>query len=338
MAGSAPGSTCSGLIFVVASVNVGIYLLFRDLVLAGVFWHRRVGLGLRGAGDRRLADHVQPGRCSITTAFETTTAITDFSGYLILVVAVLLTLTFLAWGATFDFSRLTQFVNNTGEAGGAFYRRAAHRAGGLPGRPALPGLHDHRLRRLGAHVRGDDRRPAQGAARHPALDLLVARLRPDHGDLLRPGDPGPGGRRQGRRQLLVQPVQQPAGAEAAQGPARDRHRGRQLLLRARRPDLDLAHGVRLRPRRRPARLAHPAPGQPGPSHAGARDLDLRRAVGRGDALLAGLRRPGGRLRHVPLRVLRLPDRRRHRRARARPGPSSARSAWASCRSRSPCSS
>ena len=37
MAGSAPGSTCSGLIFVVASVNVGVYLLFKDLVLAGVF-------------------------------------------------------------------------------------------------------------------------------------------------------------------------------------------------------------------------------------------------------------------------------------------------------------
>ncbi len=49
-----------------------------------------------------------------------TTALTDFSGYLILVVAVVLTLTFLIFGASFDLSRLTTFVNNTGEAGGGY--------------------------------------------------------------------------------------------------------------------------------------------------------------------------------------------------------------------------
>ena len=49
-----------------------------------------------------------------------TTVLTDFSGYLILVVAVVLTLTFLIFGASLDLSRLTTFVNNTGEPGGGY--------------------------------------------------------------------------------------------------------------------------------------------------------------------------------------------------------------------------
>ncbi len=44
--------------------------------------------------------------------------LTDFSGYLIFVVAILLTLSMLIWGASFDLSRLFTFVNNTGEPGG----------------------------------------------------------------------------------------------------------------------------------------------------------------------------------------------------------------------------
>ena len=109
-----------GLIFVVASVNVGTYLLFKDLVVTGVFGADTSGWGLPHqviavsliALSQGLFNHY---------GIRTTTAITDFSGYLILVVAVLLTLTFLAWGATFDLSRLTLFINNTGEAGGSFY-------------------------------------------------------------------------------------------------------------------------------------------------------------------------------------------------------------------------
>ena len=148
-----------GLIFVVASVNVGVYLLFRDLVLAGI-----LGMDVSAWGYQEQVIAVS--LITFTQALfnhygiKTTTAITDFSGYLILVVAVLLTLTFLAWGATWDLSRLTQFINNTGDAGGGVLCRAAHRARGLPGRPALPGLHHHRLRRLGPHLRGDASTPA----------------------------------------------------------------------------------------------------------------------------------------------------------------------------------
>jgi len=109
-----------GLVFVVASVNVGVYLLLKDLVLAGV-----LGMDVSGWGFQEQVIAV----CLIALSqalfnhfgIKTTTAITDFSGYLILVVAVLLTLTFLIWGATWDFSRLTQFVNNTGEPGGGFF-------------------------------------------------------------------------------------------------------------------------------------------------------------------------------------------------------------------------
>ncbi len=109
-----------GLVFVVASVNVGVYLLFKDLVLTGV-------LGMDTSAWGYQEQVIAVSLITLTQALfnhygiKTTTAITDFSGYLILVVAVLLTLTFLFWGATFDFSRLTQFVNNTGEPGGGFY-------------------------------------------------------------------------------------------------------------------------------------------------------------------------------------------------------------------------
>jgi amino acid transporter len=109
-----------GLVFVVASVNVGVYLLFKDLVLVGV-----LGMDVSAWGFQEQVIAVS--LIALTQALfnhfgiKTTTAITDFSGYLILVVAVLLTLTFLIWGATWDFSRLTQFVNNTGEPGGGFF-------------------------------------------------------------------------------------------------------------------------------------------------------------------------------------------------------------------------
>ncbi|CAA2142474.1 amino acid permease [Hyphomicrobium sp. ghe19] len=131
-----------GLIFVVASVNVGVWLLFRDLVLAGVF-HMDVTTwttlstdplpaGMTAdqvAANNNHAYLVQVIAVSLITfcqavcnhfGIKLTTALTDFSGYLILVVAVVLTAMFLIWGASWDFSRVTTFVNNTGEAGGGY--------------------------------------------------------------------------------------------------------------------------------------------------------------------------------------------------------------------------
>ena len=106
-----------GLIFVVASVNFGVYLLLKDLVLTGVFgmdtsawtaWHAS-GFITVFAVTQALFNHF---------GIKLTTMMTDFSGYLIFVVAILLTLSMLIWGAGFDLSRLTTFVNNTGEPGG----------------------------------------------------------------------------------------------------------------------------------------------------------------------------------------------------------------------------
>jgi amino acid transporter len=106
-----------GLIFVVASVNFGVYLLLKDLVLTGVF-----GVDTSAWGALQASAFVSV--FAITQALfnhfgiKVTTMLTDFSGYLIFVVALILTISMLVWGASFDVSRLFAFVNNTGDAGG----------------------------------------------------------------------------------------------------------------------------------------------------------------------------------------------------------------------------
>jgi len=115
-----------GLIFVVASVNFGVFLLFRDLVLAGVF-----GMDVSGWTSTTIGDHgwwVQSIVITLITisqalfnhfGIRTTTMLTDFSGYLILVAAVILTLVMFAYAPSWDLSKLFAFVNNTGEPGGS---------------------------------------------------------------------------------------------------------------------------------------------------------------------------------------------------------------------------
>ena len=107
-----------GLIFVVASVNFGAYLLMKDLLLSGV-------LGVDTSGWTAIHASIFVTIFAVTQALfnhfgiKITTMLTDFSGYLIFVVAIVLTLSMLIWGASFDLSRLTTFVNNTGEIGGS---------------------------------------------------------------------------------------------------------------------------------------------------------------------------------------------------------------------------
>jgi amino acid transporter len=131
-----------GLIFVVASVNVGVWQLFRDLVLAGVF-HVDVGSWTAMATDPLPKDMtldqvtafnnhaywVQVFAVILITGaqalfnhfgIKVTTMLTDFSGYLIFAVAIALIITFFTWGAGHDFSRIFSFVNNTGDAGGGY--------------------------------------------------------------------------------------------------------------------------------------------------------------------------------------------------------------------------
>ena len=103
-----------GLIFVVASVNVGVYTLFRDLVLGPI-----TGMDVSGFGVTQQIVAVV--LITITQALfnhfgiRLTTMLTDFSGYLIFVVSIVLTIVFLVFGAHhFDIAGMFHFDNYTG--------------------------------------------------------------------------------------------------------------------------------------------------------------------------------------------------------------------------------
>ena len=114
-AGQPRGSICLGLIFVTAAVNVGAYLLFTSLILPlfGVdpktltFMHQLLGVTLI-TGSHALFNHL---------GIRVTTALTDFSGYLIFVVSIALTIAMLAGAASLDFARLWTFDNFSGPPG-----------------------------------------------------------------------------------------------------------------------------------------------------------------------------------------------------------------------------
>lgn len=107
-----------GLIFVVASVDVGIYSLFRDLILKQLLGIDTSGWGLSqqliGVGLILLVQGALN-----HYGIRVTTLMTDLSGYLIFIVAILLTLSVLIFSpVALDFSRLFTFTNLTGAAGG----------------------------------------------------------------------------------------------------------------------------------------------------------------------------------------------------------------------------
>eukprot|EP01037_Dinobryon_pediforme_P008198 gene8198-8282_t len=116
-----------GLIFVVASVDVGVYTLFRDMLVGGV-----LGLDTKAwmPADGAVFDKYQTIGVTLIlitqglfnhVGIKLTSLLTDFSGYLIFAVSVLLVAAMLGWGATHDISRIFQFTNNTGDLGGGYY-------------------------------------------------------------------------------------------------------------------------------------------------------------------------------------------------------------------------
>ena len=107
-----------GLVFVVAAVDVGVFTLFQGLV-APVLGVDASAWGFPQQTAAVAAILVSQGLFN-HFGIRLTTRLTDFSGYLILVVAVVLTLTFLVFGAGFDVSRLVRIVNTTGAPGGGF--------------------------------------------------------------------------------------------------------------------------------------------------------------------------------------------------------------------------
>jgi amino acid transporter len=121
------------LIFVIASVDVGVYQLFRGMVLGGIFGVDVSAWAPTPVGFGLSLDPHQSGvvlLIVITQALlnhfgiRLTTLLTDFSGYLIFAAAIALTVTMLVFGATHDFRRILLFTNNTGKPGGAFYPQA----------------------------------------------------------------------------------------------------------------------------------------------------------------------------------------------------------------------
>jgi amino acid transporter len=116
-----------GLLFVVASVNYGVYLLLKDLVLVGIF-----GMDPNSFTGTSLVIWV-----AIITALQAlmnymgirvTTLLTDFSGYLIFAISILIILGLLFGSPVpLDFSRLVTFKNYTGDPG----------AGTWPATPSL---------------------------------------------------------------------------------------------------------------------------------------------------------------------------------------------------------
>jgi amino acid transporter len=114
-----------GLVFVVASVNWGLYNLFRDLFLGQV-----LGMDVTNwvpTGDFSTGWWYQTAFIAGVTVVQAiinhyflrlTTTLTDFSGYLILATAVLLTVSVLAFAPSLNINRLFTFSNFTGAAGG----------------------------------------------------------------------------------------------------------------------------------------------------------------------------------------------------------------------------
>jgi amino acid transporter len=112
-----------GLLFVVASVNVGTYVLFVNGLgpLFGIdpaaltITHQVIGISLITL-TQALFNHL---------GIRATTLLTDFSGYLIFAVAIILTIAMVAFAAgPIDLGRLFTFVNNTGDPGGGVFPEA----------------------------------------------------------------------------------------------------------------------------------------------------------------------------------------------------------------------
>ena len=183
-----------------------------------------------------------------------TTLLTDFSGWLIFAVALLLTVAMLHGAPALEIGRLFTFVDNGGAAGGGVW-------------PAARGLGTMTLLALmwpiytitgfdaSAHTSEETVQAAhnvpKGILRSVYVSGLVGWVMVASFVLAMPDVAE--GARQGAD---VFPVADGAGA-AGRGRARavGRHRGRELPVRARLHDVDVAHDVRVRARRRAARIA-----------------------------------------------------------------------------------
>ena len=115
-----------GLIFVTAAVNVGVYTLFINLILPmfGIdpakltAMHQIVGVSLI-TGVQALCNHF---------GIRVTTILTDFSGYLIFFVSIVLTIAMLAGAKSIELGRLFSFENFSGKPGGDVWPESGNAA------------------------------------------------------------------------------------------------------------------------------------------------------------------------------------------------------------------
>jgi amino acid transporter len=120
-----------GLVFVVASVDVGLFFLLNGLILTPI-----LGMDLTTMANTELfgapfniPQFIIVSLIVVTQALfnhfgiRVTTMLTDFSGYLIFATAIVLTIALLAFAPSLDFSRLVTFTNNTGDPGAGVWPR-----------------------------------------------------------------------------------------------------------------------------------------------------------------------------------------------------------------------
>src|SRR5215510_3616931 len=118
-----------GLIFVVASVDVGLFLLFNGLIMGPFF-----GVDLTQIGNVdffgapfNIPQFLIVALIVVTQALfnhfgiRVTTLLTDFSGYLIFATAIVLTIALVVFAPSLDFSRLFTFTNYTGDPGAGLW-------------------------------------------------------------------------------------------------------------------------------------------------------------------------------------------------------------------------
>ena len=106
-----------GLIFVIASVNVGVYTLFTSLILGNIFGIDTAHWGFAQqtfavvliTASQAMFNHL---------GIRTTTKLIDFSGYLIFAIAIGITIAMLASIQHLDLGRLVTFTNYSGKPGG----------------------------------------------------------------------------------------------------------------------------------------------------------------------------------------------------------------------------
>jgi amino acid transporter len=109
----------AGLVFVTAAVDVGTFGLLAAVVGPLLGWepsaltpmHQIVGVSLI-ALSQALFNHV---------GIRVVTVLTDFSGYLILAVALVLTVALMVLAPDLDLARLLAFTNNSGASGGGIW-------------------------------------------------------------------------------------------------------------------------------------------------------------------------------------------------------------------------